>query len=56
MTQNGTRVVVTGMGTVNCTGSNVEESWANVVAGRSGIGAITLFDHRECGVLFAGEV
>ena len=56
MTQNGTRVVVTGMGTVNCTGSTVEESWANVVAGRSGIADITLFDHRECGVHFAGEV
>jgi len=56
MTANGRRVVVTGMGTVNCTGSSVEESWANVVAGRSGIATITLFDHRECGVHFAGEV
>jgi 3-oxoacyl-[acyl-carrier-protein] synthase II len=50
------RVVITGMGTVNCTGLTVEESWANVVAGRSGVGPITLFDHRECGVHFAGEV
>ena len=56
MTLNGTRVVVTGMGTVILTGSTVEESWAQVVAGRSGIADITLFDHRECGVHFAGEV
>jgi 3-oxoacyl-[acyl-carrier-protein] synthase II len=50
------RVVVTGIGTVNCTGLTVEESWANVVAGRSGVAPITLFDHSECGVHFAGEV
>ncbi len=56
MTQNGTRVVITGMGTVNCTGLTVEESWANVVAGRSGIGPLTLFDHSNCAVHFGGEV
>jgi beta-ketoacyl-acyl-carrier-protein synthase II len=56
MTANKRRVVVTGLGTLNCTGSTVEESWANVVAGRSGMAPITLFDHRECGVHFAGEV
>ena len=52
----GKRVVITGMGTVNCTGLTVEESWANVIAGRSGVAPITLFDHSECGVHFAGEV
>jgi 3-oxoacyl-[acyl-carrier-protein] synthase II len=56
MTLQHKRVVITGLGTVNCTGLTVEESWANVVAGRSGVGPITLFDHRECGVHFAGEV
>ena len=56
MADNGTRVVITGMGTVNCTGLSVEESWANVIAGRAGIAPITLFDHTECGVHFAGEV
>jgi 3-oxoacyl-[acyl-carrier-protein] synthase II len=35
MPQNSTHVVVTGTGTVNCAGSTVEESWANVVAGGS---------------------
>jgi 3-oxoacyl-[acyl-carrier-protein] synthase II len=56
MTHNGTRVVVTGTGTVNCTGLTVEESWANVVAGRSGIAPVTLFDHSTCAVHFGGEV
>lgn len=50
------RVVVTGLGTVNCTGLSVEESWANIIAGRSGIAPVTLFDHRECGVHIGGEV
>ncbi|HTP09792.1 MAG TPA: beta-ketoacyl-ACP synthase II [Anaerolineae bacterium] len=56
MAQNGTRVVITGMGTVNCTGLTVEESWANVVAGRSGIAPLTLFDHSACSVHIGGEV
>jgi 3-oxoacyl-[acyl-carrier-protein] synthase II len=56
MAQNRTRVVVTGMGTVNCTGLTVEESWANVIAGRSGIAELTLFDHSACTVHIGGEV
>jgi 3-oxoacyl-[acyl-carrier-protein] synthase II len=38
------RVVVTGMGAVTPLGNNFEESWANLIAGRSGAGPITLFD------------
>ena len=38
------RVVVTGMGTVNALGQDVPTFWANLVAGRSGIRTITLFD------------
>jgi 3-oxoacyl-[acyl-carrier-protein] synthase II len=56
MAQNGTRVVITGMGTVNCTGLTVEESWANVIEGRSGIAPLTLFDHSACAVHIGGEV
>ncbi len=56
MARQGRRVVVTGMGTVNSTGLTVEESWANVSAGRSGIVPITLFDHSSCEVHFGGEV
>ncbi len=40
------RIVITGMGTVNPLGLNVEESWANAVAGVSGVGPITLFDSQ----------
>ena len=38
------KIVITGMGTVNSLGLNVEESWKNVVNGVSGVGPITLFD------------
>lgn len=41
------RIVITGMGTVNPLGLNVQESWENVIAGRSGVGPITLFDSHE---------
>lgn len=40
----GRRVVVTGLGAVSCAGNNMRELWASLVAGRSGIGRITLFD------------
>ena len=35
------RVVVTGLGLVTPVGVTVEESWANLLAGRSGAGSIT---------------
>lgn len=41
------RIVITGMGTVNPLGLNTRESWANVAAGKSGVGPITLFDSRS---------
>lgn len=52
------RIVITGMGTVNPLGLNVEESWANVIAGKSGVGSITLFDSRAANlqVHIAAEV
>jgi 3-oxoacyl-[acyl-carrier-protein] synthase II len=34
---NGTRVVVTGMGTLNPIGNSVSEFWANALQGKSGI-------------------
>ncbi len=49
------RVVVTGMGVVSPVGLDVPAMWQNLVAGRSGIGAITLFDTTDFGVHFAGE-
>ena len=38
------RVVITGMGVISPVGLDVPTMWENLAAGRSGIGAITLFD------------
>jgi 3-oxoacyl-[acyl-carrier-protein] synthase II len=50
------RIVITGMGTVNPLGLNVKESWENVIAGRSGVAPITLFDSSPLQVRIAAEV
>jgi 3-oxoacyl-[acyl-carrier-protein] synthase II len=50
------RVVVTGLGLVTPVGNTVEESWANLVAGRSGIANVTKFDASAFACRFAGEV
>ncbi len=49
------RVVVTGIGTVNCTGLTVEESWSNIVAGKSGLGTLTLTDTSKINVHIGGQ-
>ncbi|HLF01822.1 MAG TPA: beta-ketoacyl synthase N-terminal-like domain-containing protein, partial [Anaerolineales bacterium] len=38
-----TRVVVTGLGTINPLGLDVNATWESAVAGRSGVGPITRF-------------
>ena len=50
------RVVVTGLGIVSPVGIGVEASWDALVAGRSGIDRITLFDPSPFEVDVAGEV
>ncbi|MEZ6142634.1 MAG: beta-ketoacyl-ACP synthase II [Zavarzinella sp.] len=50
------RVVVTGLGTVNPIADNVAEYWQNLLAGKSGIAPITLFDTSAFKVHFGGEV
>jgi len=50
------RVVVTGMGIISPIGLNVDEYWANLVAGKSGIDLITCFDTSNFAVKVAGEV
>jgi 3-oxoacyl-[acyl-carrier-protein] synthase II len=50
------RIVITGMGTVNPLGLNVEQSWKNVVNGVSGVGPITQFDPGPLQVHIAAEV
>ena len=50
------RVVVTGLGLVSPVGNTVQEGWANLLAGRSGIADITKFDASAFTCRFAGEV
>ncbi|MDE2861658.1 MAG: beta-ketoacyl-ACP synthase II [Chloroflexota bacterium] len=50
------RVVVTGMGAVTPLGSSVEQFWDGLVAGRSGIGPITLCDTTNYPTRIAGEI
>jgi 3-oxoacyl-[acyl-carrier-protein] synthase II len=50
------RVVITGMGVVTCLGSGVDNNFDALVAGRSGIGPITLFNTERFATRFAGEV
>lgn len=50
------RVVVTGMGAITPLGANVAEYWANLVAGRSGIGRISTFDCTGYSCQISAEV
>jgi 3-oxoacyl-[acyl-carrier-protein] synthase II len=49
------RVVTTGMGLISPVGLDVDRAWSNIIAGRSGIGRITLFDTDPFRVKIAGE-
>ena len=50
------RVVVTGMGILCPLGLDVTTTWEGLIAGKSGIDYITLFDRELCKTKFAGEV
>jgi 3-oxoacyl-[acyl-carrier-protein] synthase II len=50
------RVVVTGLGTINPLGNDVETTWKNALVGRSGAGPITHFDSSLFKTQFACEV
>ena len=50
------RVVVTGLGLISPVGNSVQEGWANLLAGRSGVAGITKFDASAFSCRFAGEV
>jgi 3-oxoacyl-[acyl-carrier-protein] synthase II len=50
------RVVVTGMGMISPLGIGNEPTWEGLIAGRSGVGAITKFDTAQFTTKIAGEV
>lgn len=50
------RVVITGVGAVTAVGHTAEETWQAMLAGRSGIGPITLFDPEPYPVRIQAEV
>lgn len=50
------RVAVTGIGTINPIGHNVEETWKSIEEGKCGIAPISLFDTNGMKVTLAGEV
>ena len=50
------RVVVTGLGCVSPVGNTVDTTWANLLAGQSGVGLITKFDASTFNCKIAAEV
>lgn len=50
------RVVVTGVGMLTPLGNDVDSTWSNILAGKSGIDKVTLFDTQEYNTKIAGEV
>ncbi len=50
------RVVITGLGIVSPVGNDVDTAWASIIAGRSGIGAVTRIDTSTFATHFGGEI
>src|ERR1700694_3560728 len=50
------KVVITGLGAITPLGNSVDEFWKNIVAGKSGAGAITKFDTSKFKTRFGCEV
>src|ERR1700692_1021198 len=50
------RIVITGMGAVTPLGLDVTTTWANLLAGKSGVSAITHWDASKCDCRFAAQV
>ncbi len=53
---NDRRVVVTGLGTINPVGGNVDSTWHGLLEGRSGVGPITSIDASDLPSQIAGEI
>ncbi|MEM8563357.1 MAG: beta-ketoacyl-ACP synthase II [Pseudomonadota bacterium] len=52
----GRRVVVTGMGMLSPLGNTVEDSWQNILAGKSGVSTIDTFDVSAFATQFSANV
>ena len=50
------RVVITGMGLVSCFGTDVEEFYRNLLAGKSGVSEVTSFDCSKLSTRFGASV
>lgn len=50
------KVVVTGLGAITPVGLNVSETWAAILAGRSGISNTACFDTSRCTVKISAEI
>ena len=50
------RVVVTGLGSITPLGNNLEEYWQGLLAGRSGVGKVSLFDTSQFNCQIGAEV
>ena len=50
------RVVVTGMGMLSALGNTMDQSWSNILAGKSGVQNINHFDTEGFGTHFSASV
>lgn len=50
------RVVITGLGAITPLGNNVDDSWANALSGKSGVGQLESFDTAGYSVTIAAQV
>ena len=50
------RVVVTGLGTINPLGNNVNDSWTSLINSKSGLKNITAFDVNDYPCQIAGSI
>ncbi len=50
------RVVITGAGTINALGHNVQDTWAAMKEGKSGIGALEMRDVERLAIQIGGQV
>ena len=50
------KIVITGIGALAPNGNNVDEFWASLTSGKSGIGPISYFDPSQHRVKIAGEL